>query len=165
MPPKVETGEARPVILKTVGGEIGAAASLAPKVGPLGLSPKKVGEDIKAATEKWKGIKVMVKLTIINRVATVEVIPSASALLIRELAEPPRDRKKVKNIKHNGNLTWDQVRKCAKEMQPRSGAINFEGTIKEIVGTAVSIGCQIEKKSPKDIYEMIKNGELDTSEP
>lgn len=47
MPPKVETGEARTVILKTVGGEIGAAASLAPKVGPLGLSPKKVGEDIK----------------------------------------------------------------------------------------------------------------------
>ncbi|OMJ85221.1 hypothetical protein SteCoe_13537 [Stentor coeruleus] len=165
MPPKVETGEARVVILKTVGGEIGAAASLAPKVGPLGLSPKKVGEDIKAATEKWKGIKVMVKLTIINRVATVEVIPSASALLVRELAEPPRDRKKVKNIKHNGNLTWDQIRKCAKEMRPRSGAVTFEGTIKEIVGTAVSVGCQIEKKTPKEIYEMIKNGELDTTEP
>ncbi|OMJ73771.1 hypothetical protein SteCoe_27482 [Stentor coeruleus] len=165
MPPKVETGEARVVILKTVGGEIGAAASLAPKVGPLGLSPKKVGEDIKAATEKWKGIKVMVKLTIINRVATVEVIPSASALLVRELAEPPRDRKKVKNIKHNGNLTWDQIRKCAKEMRPRSGAVSFEGTIKEIVGTAVSVGCQIEKKTPKEIYEMIKNGELDTTEP
>jgi large subunit ribosomal protein L12e len=165
MPPKVETGEARVVILKTVGGEIGAAASLAPKVGPLGLSPKKVGEDIKAATEKWKGIKVMVKLTIINRVATVEVIPSASALIVKELAEPPRDRKKVKNIKHNGNLTWEQIRKCAKEMRPRSGANEFVGTLKEIVGTAVSIGCTIEKKTPKEIIQMVNNGELDTSEP
>jgi len=165
MPPKVETGEARTVILKTVGGEIGAAASLAPKVGPLGLSPKKIGEDIKAATEAWKGIKVMVKLTIINRVATVEVVPSASALLIRELAEPPRDRKKVKNIKHNGNVTWDQVRKCAAVMRSRSGANTFEGTIKEIVGTAVSVGCTIEKMKPKEILEKIKNGEFDVSEP
>ena len=49
----------------------------------------------------------MVRLTIINRVATVEVIPSASALILKELAEPPRDRKKVKNVKHKGNLTWD----------------------------------------------------------
>ena len=152
--------------MKTVGGEIGAAASLAPKVGPLGLSPKKVGEDIKAATEKmWKGIKVMVKLTIVNRQATVEVIPSASALIIRELAEPPRDRKKVKHIKHNGNLSWDQIRKCAAEMRSRSQSSSFEGTIKEIVGTAVSVGCTIEKKKPKNIYEMIDNGELDVSEP
>jgi large subunit ribosomal protein L12e len=164
MPPKVETGEARIVILKTVGGEIGAAASLAPKVGPLGLSPKKVGEDIKAATEAWKGIKVMVKLTIINRVATAEVIPSAPALLIKELAEPPRDRKKVKNIKHNGNLTWEQIRKCAKVMRSRSGASTFEGTVKEVVGTAVSIGCTIEKKTPKEIIALINNGELDVSE-
>ena len=148
-----------------MGGEIGAAASLAPKVGPLGLSPKKVGEDIKAATEAWKGIKVMVRLTIVNRVATVEVIPSASALLIRELAEPVRDRKKVKNVKHNGSITWDQVRKCAKVMRDRSGANTFEGTIKEIVGTAVSVGCLIEKKTPKEILVMIKNGELDVSEP
>lgn len=107
----------------------------------------------------------MVRLTILNRVATAEVIPSASALLIRELAEPPRDRKKVKNIKHNGNLTWDQIRKCAAVMKPRSGAKEFVGTIKEIVGTAVSVGCSIEKKTPKEIITMINNGELDVSEP
>ena len=64
MPPKLDPTEIRIVILKTVGGEVGSAASLAPKVGPLGLSPKKIGDDIKAATEEWKGIKIMVKLTI-----------------------------------------------------------------------------------------------------
>lgn len=32
--------------LKVVGGEVAAAAALAPKCGPLGLPPKKVGEDI-----------------------------------------------------------------------------------------------------------------------
>ena len=50
-------------------------------------------------------------------------------------------------------------------MKPRSGAKEFVGTIKEIVGTAVSVGCSIEKKTPKEIITMINNGELDVSEP
>lgn len=29
--------------MRATGGEVGAASSLAPKIGPLGLSPKKVG--------------------------------------------------------------------------------------------------------------------------
>ena len=36
---------------------------------PLGLSPKKVGEDIQKATKDWAGMNVTVKLTIINRQA------------------------------------------------------------------------------------------------
>ncbi|MBE3047719.1 hypothetical protein IMZ48_35465 [Candidatus Bathyarchaeota archaeon] len=39
--------------LRATGGEIGASSSLAPKIGPLGLSPKKVGEDIAKATGDW----------------------------------------------------------------------------------------------------------------
>lgn len=70
------------VIMRTVGGEIGSASSLAPKIGPLGLSPKKVGEDIQKATLDWKGLNVTVKLTVVNRQATVSMIPSASSLVV-----------------------------------------------------------------------------------
>ena len=49
-------------MMKAVGGEIGSASALAPKLGPLGLSPKKVGEDIQKATMDWKGIKVLLLL-------------------------------------------------------------------------------------------------------
>jgi hypothetical protein len=78
------------------GGEVGAASSLAPKIGPLGLSPKKVGEDIAKDTAKdWKGLRITVKLTVQNRQAKVSVVPSAAALVIKALKEPPRDRKKV----------------------------------------------------------------------
>jgi hypothetical protein len=35
--------------LRATGGEVGASSALAPKIGPLGLSPKKVGEDIAKA--------------------------------------------------------------------------------------------------------------------
>jgi len=42
--------------LRATGGEVGASSALAPKIGPLGLSPKKVGEDIAKATGDWVGI-------------------------------------------------------------------------------------------------------------
>ena len=60
-------------------------------------SPKKVGDDIAKATQEWKGLKVTVKLTVQNRQAKIEVVPSAASLIIRALKEPPRDRKKQKN--------------------------------------------------------------------
>merc|ERR1711957_1002648 len=63
MPPKapVDPLEKKYIYLKVVGGEIAAAAALAPKCGPLGLPPKKVGEDIQKATLSWKGIKIYVR--------------------------------------------------------------------------------------------------------
>ena len=64
-------------------------SALAPKIGPLGLSTKKVGEDITKATSEWKGLGITVKLTIQNRQAQTEVVPSASALIIKSLKEPP----------------------------------------------------------------------------
>merc|ERR1712114_132246 len=67
--------------------------------GPQGLSPKKIGDDIAKATSEWKGLKVTVQLKIQNRQATCSVVPSAAALVIKALKEPPRDRKKVKNVK------------------------------------------------------------------
>lgn len=85
--------------LRCVGGEVGATSSLAPKIGPLGLSPKKVGDDIAKATGDWKGLKITVCLTIQNRNATITVVPSAASMIVKALKEPPRDRKKVKNSK------------------------------------------------------------------
>ena len=111
------------VIMRAVGGEVGSASSLAPKIGPLGLSPKKVGEDIAKETKKdWNGLRVTVKLTVQNRQAKVSVVPSASALVIKALKEPPRDRKKVKHVKHSGDISLDDCIEIARIMRPRSRA-------------------------------------------
>jgi large subunit ribosomal protein L12e len=185
------------VKLRAVGGEVGATSALAPKIGPLGLvilfwssltvqSPKKVGDDIAKGTSDWKGLKVTVKLTIQNRKATVAVVPSAAALLIRALKEPPRDRKKEKNspyqkyflpflVKHNGDLTWKDVYEAAKVMRPRSMARKMAGTVKvnhlqlnllkEILGTAQSIGCTIEGKHPHTVIDEIDSGDRQVQVP
>ena len=149
------------LLCSTVGGEVGSASSLAPKIGPLGLSPKKVGEDIQKATKDWQGLNVTVKLTVVNRQATVSMIPSSSSLVMKALNEPVRDRKKVKNVKHNGNLTLDQVIDIAKEMRERSCARKLAGTVKEILGTCNSIGCTVNGESPRDIQQGIDDGEIE----
>jgi len=87
-------------------------------------------------------------------------VPSAAALLIKALAEPERDRKKEKNIKHDGNVTLEQVYDIARTMRPRSMAKEFPGTVKEILGTAVAVGCTVEGENPKELQSQIDAGTL-----
>lgn len=57
---------------------------------------------------------------LIQSKAAVEIMPSASTLVIKALNEPPRDRKKEKNIKHSGNLEFEAVVEIAKKMRFKS---------------------------------------------
>merc|ERR1712034_92090 len=138
-----------------------ATSSLAPKVGPLGLSPKKIGDDIAKATGDWKGLKVTVQLKIQNRQATCSVVPSAAALVIKALKEPPRDRKKVKNIEHSGNISMDDIINAARIMRPRAMSREFSGVMKEIPGNAQSVGCTVDGQDPHDVIDAINEGEID----
>lgn len=125
-------------------------------------SPKKIGDDIMKNTLDWKGLKVTVKLIVQNRQAKVEVVPSASTLVMHALNEPVRDRKKgPKNVVHDGNLTLDQVYDIAKVMRRRSLARHMRGTVKEILGTCFSIGCTVNGEHPRDIQRGIDDGEIE----
>ena len=122
-------------------------------------------------------MRVTVKLTVQNRNAKIDVIPSASSLVIKALKEPPRDRKKQKNstfsvgvfphrlsfrlVKHDGNVSLDEIFKIARVMRPRSLAKTFDGTVKEILGTAQSVGCKVEGSHPHDVINQINNGQVD----
>ncbi|XP_022911783.1 large ribosomal subunit protein uL11 [Onthophagus taurus] len=161
MPPKFDPTEVKFVYLRCVGGEVGATSSLAPKIGPLGLSPKKIGDDIAKGTADWKGLKITVQLKIQNRQATISVVPSAASLIIKALKEPPRDRKKQKNIKHSGNVTMEDIIAIAKQMRPRSMARSLSGTCKEVLGTAQSVGCTIDGKNPHDVIDEINEGTIE----
>jgi large subunit ribosomal protein L12e len=41
----------------------------------------------------------------------------------------------------------------------KSLAKEFAGTVKEVLGTCISLGCTVEKHSPKDIQQEIEAGE------
>lgn len=147
--------------MKVVGGEVTSAAALAPKCGPLGMPPKKVGEDIQKATTEWRGIKIQIEMMVQNRQCFITVMPTAAPLVIKALKEGPRDRKKQKNVKHNGNLKFDDIIDIAKKLRPKSMSIDSTGTVKEVLGTCVSLGCTVDGKSPKEITTLINNCEID----
>lgn len=88
--------------------------------------------------------EMTMELTVHHRQAQIEVGPWASALIIRA---PSRDKN---NIKHNGNITSDETVNTAQQMQPRSLTREFSGTVKEISGTAQSVGCNADGHRPRD---------------
>merc|ERR1712188_297815 len=151
--------EVKIIVVRVPGGEVPPVPALAPKVGPMKLSPKSVGEDLCKATKEWKGMRVTCKLHVQNRKVTVEVVPSATALLIKALKEPPRDRKKVKHISHDGNISWDDVYAVAKTMRSRSNAKTMQGTILEVLVTCRGLGCTIDGEYAEDCTDAIHNGE------
>ncbi|CAD7668984.1 unnamed protein product [Nyctereutes procyonoides] len=79
--------------------------------------------------------------------AQIEVVPFASALVIKAFREPLRDRKQQKNIKHSGNTTFNEI-------------FNIR-TIKEILGAAQSVGCNADGCPPHDITDDINTGVVD----
>lgn len=166
MPPKaaVDPNEKKFIYMKVVGGEIAAAAALAPKCAPVGMPPKKVGEDIQKNTQEWKGIKIFIEIMVQNRQCTIKVLPTAAPLILKALKEPPRDRKKTKNVVHNGKVKFDQIIDIAKQMRPKSYSAEFVGTVKEVLGTCVSIGCTVDGLHPTAVQEQIDNGEREVKE-
>ena len=52
----------------------------------------------------------------------------------------------------------------AKKLRAKSYAKEFKGTVKEVLGTCVSVGCTIDGKSPKEIQGAIDDGEIDVAE-
>lgn len=41
-------------------------------------------------------------------------------------------------------------------------AKSLQGTVKEILGTAFSVGCQVDGRSPKDVSDDIESGEIES---
>ncbi|OHS96590.1 60S ribosomal protein L12 [Tritrichomonas foetus] len=142
------------------GGESGVTAKLAPRLGPLGVNSGQVGQQVAKATEEYKGYRCTVQITIVDRQATISIVPSTSTLLIHALQEPHRDRKKTKNVKHSGNLTLDTIIDIARQMRHKSMSKTLAGTVKEVLGTAQAMGARVEGQDPKDVQEKITGGEL-----
>jgi large subunit ribosomal protein L12e len=47
-------------------------------------------------------------------------------------------------------------------MRFKSMAKDLKGTVKEILGTAFSVGCQVDGRSPKEISDDIESGEIES---
>ena len=67
----------------------------------------------------------------------------------------------MKNISHSGDISTDTIFDIARQMRERSIARAFKGTVKEMLGTAQSVGCTVEGQNPHDIIDQINSGEIE----
>ena len=73
---------------------------------------------------------------------------------------PPPPPPSLRAVKHNGNITMDQVIEISKIMRERSMSRYLSGTVKEILGTCQSVGCTVDDAHPHDKIDAIKEGTL-----
>ena len=64
-------------------------------------------------------------------------------------------------VKHTGNIPLDEIIEIARTMRYKSFARELKGTVKEILGTANSVGCTVDGQSPRDLCDAIDAGEVE----
>ena len=67
----------------------------------------------------------------------------------------------MKHVKHNGSVSFEEVINIARIMRPRSMARTLRGTVKEILGSANSVGCSIDGQNPRDMQEAVQSGQVE----
>lgn len=64
-------------------------------------------------------------------------------------------------VKHSGNVALEDIIEIARTMRFKSLARELSGTVKEILGTAFSVGCTVDGQNPKDLCHAIDAGEVE----
>jgi len=149
------------------GGKAAPGPTTAPKLSALGVNIGEVFKEINDKTKDYAGMKVPVKLIIDKKTKGIEVIvgtPPVSSLIKKELgieAAKITEEEKTSGKTSVGNLTMEQIIKIAKMKSEVLLAKDMKATVKQIVGTCVSMPVTIEEKKPKEILKEIDEGKWD----
>lgn len=130
----------------------GGAANPSPPVGPAlgskGLNIMDFCKQFNARTQEKAGQVLPVLVTIYTDKSFDFVIktPPAPVLLLnaaklkKASSEPNRDKV--------GSVTWDQVKEIAETKMPDLNAFTIESAMKQVAGTARSMGIKVSGKAP-----------------
>ncbi|NPV61271.1 MAG: 50S ribosomal protein L11 [Methanotrichaceae archaeon] len=141
------------------GGKASAGPPLGPALGPLGVNVAQVVAKINEQTADLNGMQVPVKIKVKSRTEfEIEVgTPPTSALIIKEmgLEKGSGDKNAV------GNLTIDQVVKIANIKRKGLLSKNLKNAVREVIGTAGTLGATIEGMPSKEAQQAVAGGRFD----
>lgn len=145
------------------GGKATAGPPLGPALGPMGVNIMQVINTINEKTKEFTGMKVPVKVIIDSKTKEFEIevgTPPAASLILNELGlEKGSGSPSTHKI---GNLTIDQAIKIAKMKYDNLLGSEIKQKTKEIIGTCVTLGVNVEGKKPKVIQKAIDDGDFDS---
>ncbi len=144
------------------GGKATPGPPLGPALGGLGLNMGQVVKEINAKTKEYAGMKVPVEIEIDLETKQFEVrvgTPPTSMLILKELkADKGSSDAASKKI---GDLKMDQVVKIAKMKLDNANTKDLKEVVKQVLGTALSMGVTVEGKDPREVQRDIDSGVWD----
>ena len=140
----------------------GGKASPKPPLGPqLSQAKVDIGKVIAAINEKTKdfaGMQVPVEI-IVKEDKSFEIrvgTPPVSSLIKKELGVQKLAKEPGKEF--TGNLSMEQAVRIAKLKLDSLGTKDLKKAVKQIIGSCVSMGVQIEGRHPKEVLREIDEG-------
>ncbi|MBN1761738.1 MAG: 50S ribosomal protein L11 [Methanomicrobia archaeon] len=142
------------------GGKANPGPPLGPALGPLGVNIKEIVALVNERTEVYAGMVVPVKITIDGGKADVTVgVPPTAALIKKEIGLEKAQTDSTTD--YTGEISMEQLREVAKMKREGVLASSLKATVKELVGTCVSMRLKVEGKNPKEIQREIDEGVYD----
>ena len=139
------------------GGKASPGPPIGPALGPLGINVKGIVDDINDRTSSYNGMLVPVKVIVDDKKnVTLEIgIPPVSALVLKEAGV----EKGSSGEATVGNITIDQAIRIAEMKKEKSLSYELRNTVKEVLGTCLSLGITVDGRAPRDVQHAIDAGE------
>jgi len=130
--------------LHVPGGQANPAPPVGPALGQHGVNIMEFCKQFNVRTQDKQGITIPVEITVYgDRSFTfITKTPPAAVLIQRALGIPKGSG--VPNREKVGKLTQAQLRQIAETKMPDLNANDVEGAMKQIAGTARSMGVEVE---------------------
>lgn len=143
------------------GGAASAGPPLGPALGPMGINAGAVVAQINEETKDFKGMKVPVKVIVetTTKEFKIEVGAPPTAELIKK--EAGIEKGAGNREAPAGDVKLESLVKIAKSKSNSLGK-SLKDTLKEVVGSCVSIGINIDGKDPKTVLREIESGAHET---
>ncbi len=139
------------------GGKASPGPPIGPALGPLGINVNGGVDDINDRTSSYNGMLVPVKVIVDDKKnVTLEIgIPPVSALVLKEAGI----EKGSSGEATAGNISIDQAIRIAEMKKEKSLSYELRNTVKEVLGTCLSMGITVDGRAPRDVQHAIDAGE------
>lgn len=146
------------------GGKASSGPPIGPALGPMGVNAAKVVADVNAKTKSFEGMKVPVKIIVDPKTKdySIEIgTPPVSELLKKKAGLEKGNGKSWKEGEAK-NLEIDTVVEIAKSLSGKSLSKDLKNAVKEVLGSAMSMGITVEGKVPRELTKDIDSGKYDS---
>jgi large subunit ribosomal protein L11 len=155
-------GSKQRIKVMVTGGQATGGPPIGPSLGPLGVNVLAAVTKINEVTKDFAGMKVPVEIIVDTETKDFQVeigVPTTSALIAKEAKLEKGSQ--ATGTDYVGNITMEQAVGVARILQDKLGLATTKSALLQVLGTCRSMGVKIEGKIPREVTELVRQGEYD----